>query len=192
MVAHVGKMRSFDTTALGDDPSRFANLYDGYTDAGAARYFGSRSASAGLTSDSEVRAKPPLERIAIRALALCTYLDERTGEGSLVYSYILSMWGIAPAHAPSTPMPKIRHGVGATCFTSYVSSSTHNVNLLPNTKGLVNMEATALFRHSDVQQTLFDAMGAFNCARAAIMIEYQCNRKYDRQQVYKSAVHRAH
>ena len=53
--------------------SRFANLYDGFTE--QRRYFGSRSASAFLASDLEVRAKPTLERITIRALALYAYLD---------------------------------------------------------------------------------------------------------------------
>ena len=109
-----------------------------------------------MTSDPEVRARSPLERIAIRALALCAHLNERTSEGSLVYSYILAMWVIEPAHTASTPMLKIRYGVGAKRLASYVSSSTHTINLLPYAKGLrVNIEATTLFRHSDVQRTLF-------------------------------------
>ena len=93
------------------------------------------------------------------------------GEGSLMYSYILAMWGTAPAHAPSTTMLKIRHGVGTKRLASYVASCTHTVNLLPNAKGLVHVDATALFRHSDVQHTLFDAMGVPNCVRTAIIID---------------------
>ncbi|APG78079.1 RNA-dependent RNA polymerase [Wenzhou qinvirus-like virus 1] len=179
----VGHMKSIDTPFRGGDRRKYQNLYDGFTDGDI--YYGSRSSSAYMAVAPEIRTKPPLERTAIRALALCAYLDERTGEGGLVFSYILAMWGIQPAHTPRTTLMRIRYGVAPKRLASIMASTTHTVSLLPNARGLVTLDPKPIHRYSDETHTLFDAMSLVNCVRASVLLDTLCNKQYDRDVKFK-------